>query len=155
ALRRQECIHSPDEVALEFMLILHAQFFYSRLYLSACLPLVLDCFIASDVDKVAGEKPDDLAQDILHKLNRLFARVEDVGADAPMRPDLERLAFYTELRVSGDGCLCVARHLDLGHNRNVSLTRVLNNLFDLVLRVEPSVAHLVEPVSISSLVTET
>ena len=67
------------------------------------------------------------------------------AADPPARPRLERFVrIAAELRVGGDGRAGVAGHLDLGHDVDVPVGRVANDLADVVLRVEAAVLPAVE-----------
>ena len=109
-------------------------------HLGAALPAFLGALVAADVDELRGEQLDDFAQDVFEKLeDRVVAGAVDLAVHAPVCADLERPAGARQLRIR---CQCghaVPGHLDLGHDRHVPALGVLDDLSDVILRIETAV----------------
>ncbi len=135
----EELVHLADEPALHLGLVLQAQLLDAGLDDGAGLPLFLGGLVAADVDVLAREQLEHLGQHVLHEGHGLVRGHEDVRADAPAGPGLDRLVgVAAEFGVGGDGGAGVAGHFDFGHDVDVPLG-ASDDLADVGLRVEAAV----------------
>ena len=90
--------------------------------------------------KAVGEDPDYLVEDVADKLQgKVLARAENVVLDAPMGGDGQLAVETAQLRIAVYRRLHVPGHVYLGNDRDMPLVAVRDKLFELRLRVKPSV----------------
>ena len=126
------------------MLILEAKLLDLSLCFGAVLPLNFRTFVAANMDELAREERDDFGQDVLEEFDRAWLGVEYVLVDSPVGENFERLVAVSKFWVGGYRSLCMARHLDFGHDCDVSLLRVLDDFFDVFLRIEAAMRDAVK-----------
>ena len=127
------------EVALQLVLILHAELAHPAAHARRSAPLVLHGLIAAGMDVLAREQRQHLAEHVFEERERRLLDVEQVLIDAPVGRNGSRLARDAELRIRGNRRARMARHIDLGHDRDVAGRCVRDDLADLVLGIETAV----------------
>ena len=68
---------------------------------------------------------------------------ENVGIDTPILARLVRTACAAQLGIRSQGCHHVAGHVDLGHNRDVSLGGIFHDVANLIVGVVAAVGRAV------------
>jgi len=147
AIGGQKGVDLLGKPGLQFRLVLQALRADQLLDLRAGFPLRLDRLVAPDVNIAAGKQGHHFAQHLLAELDRPRPRRENVLADSPPRPGADFLLLvgkHTQLRVRGNRRPGMAGHLDLGHDRDVPLGGITDQLADVVLRVKATVTPAVE-----------
>ena len=78
----EKLLYSPDEPALQLVLILQAFGLYPSLALRALLPGILWRFVTADVNERRREEGSDLGQNVVQEFERLLvSRTENVTRD--------------------------------------------------------------------------
>ena len=128
-------------MALEGGGVLHAVLLHERLAARTRHPVLARNLVAADVDVLRREK-------LAHFVKNLFVefvglrvrRADDFPENARLRGGAATfdllLAFAVELGIDRDDRVGMPRHFNLGHDRDVALRSVIENLADLRLRVE-------------------
>ncbi len=125
SVRGEECADARHEPALQRMLVLDPERLHPRLDLRAGVPLVLDRFVAADVDEARREHGHHLAQHILEEAESVVVDIVEPGKDAPVELDPGRDGRAgAEPRISADRRQRMPRHLDFGNDRDVARRRI-------------------------------
>ena len=113
----------------------------ASLTLGTLLPAHLGALVTANVNILIGENGHNLVQDILAELNSLVvARTKEVLRHTPDGPHIVGTARATKLGIGGEGCNHMSWHINLGNDVDVSLTRILHHLAQLLLRVVHTLA---------------
>ena len=131
-----------DHPALQGVFGLDAQRLHLRLHLGAAFPLVLDRFVAAEVDVSAGEDRHQLVEHVLDEGDALRPRIEQIGHDAPIVADQRPVAEDAELRIGGDERVGVAGQVDLRHDGDAADAGIGDQFLQLCLGVEAADAVL-------------
>ncbi|MNU93097.1 hypothetical protein D3C71_830290 [compost metagenome] len=138
-VRFQVFFQTLEHVRLQCFLVLQTQFADIGLHLRRILPLVLHCFVATDVDVLAREHLHDFGQDVFQELQRFIARIEQVRIHAPVGGRLRRAIHHTVFRIGGNGGLRMAGNIHFRHHGDVACGGVGDHVADLLLRIETAV----------------
>ena len=124
------------------------------LAVGVCLPLVAGAFVAAYMYVFAGEELCDLTQHVLQELHGLLAaHVEHLLGNAPYGPyfvGLGLAAGATELGVRCQSRLHVAGEVDFRDDGDTALSRICNDVPDLVFGVVAAVAYAVVGVPVAA-----
>ena len=96
------------------------------------------------MDVLRGEELAHLVEHALQEVEGLFeAHAEHVFRNTPTGPDLIGAASAAEFGVGRQRCHHMAGQVDLGHNGDAALPRIIDDLTDLLLGVVAAVADAV------------
>src|SRR3546814_2241911 len=94
------------------------------------------------MDVAAGEQRHHLVEHVFEEGEGRLVGVEEVGKDAPIMARRRwRIGNRRECGIGSDRGGRVARHLDFGHDRDVTRGRISDDVADLGLGVEAAIAH--------------
>ena len=136
-------LSTADDVALELVLILQTFSLDALLAVRTFLPAILRTFVPTDVEVFAREEGYDFVEYILDELKgRLLTSAIDIIFDTPniTYDILTTIGEAGKLRVRGDSTHTVTWHLDLRDDRHKAILRIADDLADLILRIEATVA---------------
>ncbi len=133
-----------DEPTVQPVGVLELQSFHLRLHLGVVGPKLDVRFVATDVDMPARKQLHHFGQHILEKDDRLRTRRDQARGLTPPLLGLQRgeaIRGDAQFRVSDDLGSGVERHLNLRHDRDVTVGRVLDDQANVVLRIEAEAAR--------------
>lgn len=120
----------------------------------AFLPVVLGNLVAANANALARKQFEDFREHILQeRKGGLVARTIDAVEYPPVDVDVVRPPPATEFRIHRQCCAGMTGHLNLGHDSHIPGFRVGDDLPDVPLREETTVAA-IRPVGGSLLVIE-
>ena len=137
-LAREIAAERVDHPALQRILVLETERLHLRLDARRALPLILDRFVATEMDEAAGEDGDQFVEHILDKRHALGAGIEQIRIDAPIVAHHRPVAEHAHFGIGGDQSLRMARQVDLGNDRDAALGGVAHQRAQFGLGVEAS-----------------
>ena len=139
----EHLLSTADDVALELVFILQAFSLDALLTVGTFLPAILRTFVPSNVEVFAREEGYDFIKHILDELEgRLLTSAIDIIFDTPdiTYDILTTIGEAGKLRVRGDSTHTVTWHLDLRDDRHKAILSIADDLTDLILRIEATIA---------------
>ena len=136
-------LSTADDVALELVLILQTFSLDALLAVGTFLPAILRTLVPTDVEVFAREEGYDFVEYILDELKgRLLTSAIDIIFDTPniTYDILTTVGEAGKLRVRGDSTHTVTWHLNLRDDRHKAILSIADDLADLILRIEATVA---------------
>ena len=136
-------LSTADDVALELMLILQPFSLDALLTVGTLLPAILRTFVPTNVEVFAREEGYDFVEYILDELKgRLLTSAIDIIFDTPniTYDILTTVGEAGKLRVRGDSTHTVTWHLNLRDDRHKAILGIADDLTDLILRIEATIA---------------
>ena len=139
----EHLLSTADDVALELVLILQTFSLDALLAVGTFLPAILRTFVPTNVEVFSREEGYDFVEYILDELKgRLLTSAIDIIFDTPniTYDILTTVGEAGKLRVRGDSTHTMTWHLDLRDDRHKAILSIADDLTDLILRIEATIA---------------
>ena len=139
----EHLLSTADDVALELVFILQTFSLDALLAVGTFLPAILRTFVPTNVEVFAREEGYNFIKHILDELEgRLLTSAIDIIFDTPdiTHDILTTIGEAGKLRVRGDSTHTVTWHLDLRDDRHKAILSIADDLTDLILRIEATIA---------------
>ena len=139
----EHLLSTADDVALELVFILQTFSLDALLAVGTFLPAILRTFVPTNVEVFAREEGYNFIKHILDELEgRLLTSAIDIIFDTPdiTHDILTTIGEAGKLRIRGDSTHTMTWHLDLRDDRHKAILSIADDLTDLILRIEATIA---------------